>query len=478
MKIIDLKEVQLPNAFIGAGTFGSVELISGTAVYDNNFTKTDLFAKKTFKSFIDYQKEKSINCYIRTACFKKKIECIAQTIFCNDSMLQLYIEFIPGNTLTEYIAEYLKSYGKISINLFHHLLSKTISTINHLHSIDIIHYDIKGNNLMVKPNGEIVLIDFSLSARKGDYIGEYLEPANYQSPEVAKKHVAKEYIDVFSMGVCFLNILRNKQSGLLDSNFAVNFAQIDAELERNIMLHTQNDRLLFNVIKPFLIKCISKTANDRPNIQQTFLPLFDASQQINHHPLTFLGLLKSKLTSKINELADTLKCLGKKYESLKVNFNGKSKECDQLKVENEALKLKLQNEATKRFGMENLIEAEKIKNFLKDERISELTTKIESLDDDYDVCMQELHNLKLDFDSMKSKCDAQIQDKRTEDDQENQQMSKECDNMEVDENELSEETSVYPLDVCQIQYSSNPEEAVIEAGLSQHMDIDTQNPSK
>lgn len=478
MKILDLTEVSFPDGVIGAGTFGSVELISGTAVYDNNYKKTDLYAKKTFKNVLDYEKEKSINLYIRTASIKNKIDCIAKMVFCNDSKLQLFIELIMGNTLNDYVAEFSKSYDKISINLYHNLLSKTISAINHLHSINIIHYDIKGNNLMVKPNGEIVIIDFSLSARKGDSVGAFQIPANYQPPEVTKIHVAKDTIDVFQMGVCFLNLLRNKQSGLLDSNFNVNFSQIDAELEKGIMLHTQNDRLLFNVIKPFLIKCISKSSNDRPNIKQTFLPLFDASQQIKQHPLNFLAPLKNKLTSKINELADTLKCLGKKYESLKVNVNGKSKECDQLKEENAALKLKLQNEATKRFGMENLLEAEKIKNFLKDERILELTTKIESLDDDYDVCMQELHNLKLDFDTMKSKCDAQTQDKEKEDVQENQQMSNECDNMEVDENELSEETSVYPLDVCQIQYSSNPAEAVIEAGSSQHMDIDTQNPSK
>ena len=449
MKIVDIREVTFSDSFIGAGTFGSVELISGEVVYSNKTSRVDLFAKKTFKGRVDYEREKAINLYIRTATIKNKIECLATTIFCIDSRLELLIEYVSGQTLHDYVTEYCKVYGTLSINVLHHLLTETLNAINKLHSIKIIHYDIKANNIMVNEKLKVVIIDFSLSSRVGDKIFGYQNMTNYQPPEVAKEHIAAESIDVFSLGVCFINILRNDQNRIFDLNFNYDYAKINGDIEKGVKLYTPNDRLLFNAVKGFLLKCINKDTKERPIIKDVFLPVFDGSQNLKKHPQSFFSILKCKLVSKLWTLDETCKKIAKKYETIKQNLQAKSKECEQHTAENRQLKAQLESEKQKVSILETQLDVEKVRNFLKDDEIMTLSKQ-------FDANMQQLHSIKNDYDAITQR-NCELLDKmeilRTQSMSNNheidsyQQEIQEYNHMEVDSDDI-EDIIINPMDIC------------------------------
>lgn len=379
MKIVDLVDISLPDSKIGAGSFGSVEIICGEAIYSNKKSKKDLFAKKSFKNVVHYEHEKSINLYIRNATIQNNIHSIATSLFHDDTKLLLYLEYVPGYTLWDYIEEHKKINSSVSLKVFRQLLLDTMSALNQLHSIGIIHYDLKGNNILVNNETRIVLIDFSLACRMGDEIRGLKHVGKYQPPECRHVHKASSSIDVFSLGVCFVNILRKYQTELFDDLYKFDFTSVNKEIEESIKILTPNDRMLFNTIKQFLFSCVSTNIMDRPNINNTFLPIFDDSQKFLPSLRTFFNDIKKKLVRKITEMHGELKNLKKKTDELKDNLLQKTDENNKIKDENNKLLFQLENEKKQKQELEKKIETEKIRMMLKDNIIFELQQQIQAM---------------------------------------------------------------------------------------------------
>ena len=88
-----------------------------------------------------------------------------------------------------------------------------LSALSHLHSVGILHRDIKLENIMIKDdlNGEITvkIIDFGLSAIKFSKELKYdsVGTLAYCSPEILLRRPYDEKIDIWSSGLILYNIL-------------------------------------------------------------------------------------------------------------------------------------------------------------------------------------------------------------------------------------------------------------------------------
>ncbi len=126
---------------------------------------------------------------------------------------QLVMELIDGKQLLEYIAE-----EKCTLNEKLRILLKVILAVDHAHKKKIIHRDIKPSNIMMRSNGEPVLMDFGIAkankatekslTRSGEIVGTL----QYMSPEQAAG-IRKELdhrTDIYSLGAILYQLATDR----------------------------------------------------------------------------------------------------------------------------------------------------------------------------------------------------------------------------------------------------------------------------
>lgn len=120
---------------------------------------------------------------------------------------QLYIimEFIEGRSLEHYIYSEIGLIPEVkALPMFLDILD----TVAYLHNNGILHLDIKSNNIMILPDGNIKLIDLGIASRMSDASDStgFGTPA-YMPPEQSEKGLCGKYTDIFSLGIMLFEML-------------------------------------------------------------------------------------------------------------------------------------------------------------------------------------------------------------------------------------------------------------------------------
>jgi nucleotide-binding universal stress UspA family protein len=129
---------------------------------------------------------------------------VPQFIASGDLAVQPYIvmEFIPGSTLVARIADLPLPYEEVA-----GLGVKVATALCDLHRQHVIHLDVKPGNIMFRPSGEAVLLDFGLS--RHDQLPDLMQ-AEFRLPYGTAPYIAPEQLlgirqdprsDVFALGV-------------------------------------------------------------------------------------------------------------------------------------------------------------------------------------------------------------------------------------------------------------------------------------
>ncbi|MDY0408131.1 protein kinase [Virgibacillus soli] len=103
-----------------------------------------------------------------------------------DNILYIVMEYVKGMTLKEYI----KENGPIEVSKSIHIMQQLTSAIGHAHENGIVHRDIKPQNILMDPNGQVKVTDFgiamALSATALTQTNSVLGSVHYLSPEQAE----------------------------------------------------------------------------------------------------------------------------------------------------------------------------------------------------------------------------------------------------------------------------------------------------
>ncbi len=116
------------------------------------------------------------------------------------------MEYLEGATLTE-----LAGQGPLSIKQATDLVVQVLSALEYAHSHDVVHRDIKPDNVFVLPDGRVKVADFGIARLASDstmtQIGQVIGTPGYMSPEQVNGETVGPTSDIFSVGVLLYELL-------------------------------------------------------------------------------------------------------------------------------------------------------------------------------------------------------------------------------------------------------------------------------
>jgi eukaryotic-like serine/threonine-protein kinase len=129
----------------------------------------------------------------------------------DDGTAYLVMEYVEGDAL----ATTLGRVGRLTPARTMALVAQAADALHAAHEKGIVHRDVKPGNLLVRPNGTLVLTDFGIarSALVGQLTvaGSVLGTAAYISPEQAAGGVASPASDVYALGVVAYQCLAGRR---------------------------------------------------------------------------------------------------------------------------------------------------------------------------------------------------------------------------------------------------------------------------
>ena len=155
----------------------------------------------------------------------------------NSGNLQyIVMEYIDGITLKEYIEQQ----GALTSKEAVHFTTQILGALQHAHEKGIVHRDIKPQNIMLKQNGEIKVMDFGIArfarSETRTMTDKAIGSVHYIAPEQAKGGKTDARADIYSVGVMLYEMLTGQLPFEAENavSVAVMQLQVDPKMPRSI----------------------------------------------------------------------------------------------------------------------------------------------------------------------------------------------------------------------------------------------------
>ena len=147
-----------------------------------------------------------------------------------DETNYIVMEFVSGKTLKEVIGEF----GKVNYETAIAIALQVAKALDCAHRNDIIHRDIKPQNILVTENGLVKVTDFGI-AKSSDSAtltntSTILGSAHYFSPEQARGGFINNRTDIYSLGVVIYEMLTGKVPFEADSPVTIALKHLQEEV--------------------------------------------------------------------------------------------------------------------------------------------------------------------------------------------------------------------------------------------------------
>ena len=138
-----------------------------------------------------------------------------------DGTLYLVTALIPGGTLSERIRR-----GRLPLHDVERLLMQIAPALDYAHRQNVIHRDIKPDNILIDSEGYALLTDFGIAKivqaeGKMTLTGSLIGTPAYMSPEQAQGLTAEPRSDIYSLGIVIYEMLTGHQPFTADTPMQV-----------------------------------------------------------------------------------------------------------------------------------------------------------------------------------------------------------------------------------------------------------------
>lgn len=172
----------------------------------------------------------------------------------------IVMEIVNGNTLRDYLNKmqgFMREEAIINIGL------QIASALSQAHHNEIVHRDIKSQNILINEQGSVKVADFGIAraATTATIVNtkEVIGSVHYASPEQARGGIVDARSDIYSLGILLYELATKKLPFEGDSPVTVALKQIKDDLPNPKLINSDISDGLASIIH----KCAEKMPNDR-----------------------------------------------------------------------------------------------------------------------------------------------------------------------------------------------------------------------
>jgi serine/threonine protein kinase len=188
-------------------------------------------------------------------------------------VIYFIMKFLRGKPLTSELA----AKGTLAPGEIRRILAEVGRALAYAHKSDIVHRDIKPDNIMFDEHGHAVVTDFGIAkAASGGKLtgtGMSIGTPHYMSPEQAKAQQLDGRSDIYSLGVVAYQCLAGSVPYDGEDSFSIGYKHIMEELPTPA-LETPDQKTLFSIIR----RMMAKSPADRFQNADELVQALDANQ--------------------------------------------------------------------------------------------------------------------------------------------------------------------------------------------------------
>lgn len=144
-----------------------------------------------------------------------------------DKLQYIVMEYLDGITLKEYMKQ---RGGPLTWKETVHFAQQILEALDHAHRKGVVHRDVKPQNVMLLPSGQVKMMDFGIArisrAENHTQSDKAIGSVHYISPEQARGDVTGATADIYSLGVMLYEMLSGRLPFESDNMVSVAIKQI------------------------------------------------------------------------------------------------------------------------------------------------------------------------------------------------------------------------------------------------------------
>ncbi|CAI8594899.1 unnamed protein product [Vicia faba] len=280
-----------PSKELGEGGFGTV-------YYGKLYDGRSVAVKRLFE-----------NNYKRVEQFKNEVEILASLVHPNlvslygctsrhSRELLLVYEYVSNGTVADHLRGKEAKHGKLTWPIRMNIAVETASALKYLHISEIIHRDIKTNNILLDAHFHVKVADFGLS-RLFPYDQTHVSTApqgtpGYVDPEYHQCYQLTDKSDVYSFGVVMIELISSLPAvDITRHRHEINLASMALNRIQNQALHEIVDPTLGfesdSKVKKMIVamgelafQCLQSSKDMRPSMDEVLESLKDIQNGGKH----------------------------------------------------------------------------------------------------------------------------------------------------------------------------------------------------
>lgn len=176
-----------------------------------------------------------------------------------DDVPYIVMEYVPGDTLKAYISS---QKGFLKNDQIANFSRQIALALEHAHSNQIIHRDIKPHNILVAPDGTLKVADFGIASAVSEtttsYTGEAIGSIKYTSPEQARGRHVDQRTDLYSLGILMYEMATRQVPFMGETAVEIALKHMRDDVTTPMEINTTFHRGLESIVMRSLLKDISQ----------------------------------------------------------------------------------------------------------------------------------------------------------------------------------------------------------------------------